>query len=81
MTCGWTIHSATFPVFFTSSSERTTYQPFCATVRPSSSINSPLSALIVTRRSGSSGANTIVFPIAIGSGSTYSPRPRSSNVE
>ncbi|MFN8093834.1 MAG: hypothetical protein U0599_16755 [Vicinamibacteria bacterium] len=35
MVCGSTDHSATLPVVFAASSERTTYQPFCARFRPS----------------------------------------------
>ena len=35
--CGSTYHSATLPVVFAASSVRTTYQPFCARLRPSKS--------------------------------------------
>ena len=68
--CGSTNHSATLPVVCVASSDRTTNQPFWARLRPSSSWRSPESERIVTRRSGSSGARTSVFPVAIGSAST-----------
>ncbi len=81
MMFGRTTHSATFPVVFVESSDRTMNQPFCERLRPSSSWRSPERPWIVTRRSGSSGARTSVLPTAIGCASTYSFRPRSSNVE
>ena len=79
MVLGRTDHSTTLPVACAGSSVRTTYQPFCATFRPSSSCR-PVAHSITTRRAGSSGARTSAFPAAIGSTSTYSPRPRSSKV-
>ena len=68
--CGSTDHSATLPVAFVASGVRTTYQPFWARLRPSSSCSSPASERIVTKRSGSSGAISSVLPVAIGSAST-----------
>ncbi len=68
--CGSTYHSATLPVVFVASSVRTTNQPFWARLRPSRSCRSPESERIVTKRSGSSGAITSVFPAAIGCAST-----------
>ena len=67
---GSTDHSATLPVVFVASSVRTTYQPFCARLRPSSSCSSPDRDRITTWRSGSSGAIARVFPVATGRAST-----------
>ncbi len=80
MMFGRTSHSATFPVVFAASSDRAMNQPFCARLRPSRSWRSPETAWMVMRRSESSGARTTVLPVAIGSASTYSLRPRSSKV-
>jgi hypothetical protein len=47
---------------------RTTNQPFCALSRASNNITEPLSEVIVTRVCGSSGASTMLCPLAIGTG-------------
>ena len=45
---------------------RTTNHPFCAWLRPSKSISGPFSDSIATRVSGSSGASTMLRPVAQG---------------
>src|SRR5665811_485508 len=62
-------HSITLPDLPEGIRLRITYHPFCALLRPSNNCNSLSLLLIITRRSGSSGANTIFLPVAKGLGS------------